>query len=147
MRKFAAVGLVLLAACSGAEKAPEVPKLALQPILYPDIVANKLYDPGCNFVASDGGMGAVFLAQGEKGVLKLADKVISLPADKASPALPQGAHERYAGPAFTARLTREPGGKAIRNGVLEMFGAHLTLTDAKGAVVYDAKGDAQCKPM
>lgn len=147
MRKLAIGALVLLAACSSGEKPPEVPQLALQPILYADITGNKLYGSGCNFVASDGGMGAVFLAQEAQGVIKLADKIVTLPVDKASPGLPQAAHERYAGPDYKASLTRTPGGKSIVNGVVEIFAAHLTLTDAKGATVYDAKGDAQCKPM
>ncbi|WP_408590550.1 hypothetical protein [Novosphingobium sp.] len=148
MRKLACAGLaVMLASCSGSEKPPEVPRLALQPILYADVTGSKLYGSGCNFVASDGGMGAVFLAQAERGIIKLADKVISLPVDPASPGLPQAARERYAGSGYKASLTRVPGGKSIVNGVVEIFAAHFVLTDGNGVAVYDTKGDAQCKPM
>jgi hypothetical protein len=143
MRKVLMLSL-LLAACSGAK--PVMPQLVLQPILYPDMVANKLYGPACNFVASGGGMGAVFLAQERRAVMKIDDHIVAMPVAPDSAALPQGAHSHYAGPLYAARLTPVPGGKHAMMGALTVFAGHLTITDAKAQSVYDATGDVQCRP-
>jgi hypothetical protein len=136
----------VLAACSGG-KPDSAPQLALQPILYPDIAQNKLYGSGCNFVASDGGMGAVFMAQNARGLMKLDGHIVEIPAAADAAALPQGAHTRYSGPLYSATLTQAAGSKPKVNGVVDDFSAHLTVFDARKQPVYDAAGDAQCKPM
>ncbi len=137
--------LMALAACSGAK--PEAPKLTLQPILYFDVTQNKLYGSGCNFVPSNGGMGAVFLAMETRALIKLDDHIVSIPVANDAAALPQGAHTHYAGPLYAATLTAVPGGKHKALGVVAVFDGHLAITDAKGQTVYDATGDTQCKPM
>ncbi len=118
-----------------------------QPIGYFDIRDNKLIAAGCNFVADGGGMGATALAQGERAVIKLDGKIVVLAADKGSARLPQEAWSRYSGKEYALSLTRIEGGKSIVNGAVEMFDAHLTITDPHDHVVYDSKGSAQCKPM
>jgi hypothetical protein len=40
-----------------------------------------------------------------------------------------------------------PGGKRKTMGLVEVFAGHLTITDARGQSIYQASGDAQCKPM
>lgn len=149
MRKSLALSLLLpvlaLAACS--PPAPEAPKLDLQPIAYFDVTQNKLYGSGCNFVSSDGGMGAVFLAQSERGLIKLADHVITLPVARGAGSLPQGAHDHYAGGGYAATLSRVPDGKAKTMGVIDVFAARLVIADGKRQTLYDKTGDAQCKPM
>lgn len=139
--------LALGAALAGCAKAPEAPKIALQPILYFDVTTNKLYGSGCNFVASDGGMGAVFLAQADRGLIKTGDHIVAIAADHASPALPQGAWQHYAGGGYKATLERVPGGKSRQNGVISVFDATFALSDAGGSELYRATGSAQCKPM
>lgn len=151
MRKvtITALPLVLasaLAACSGG-KPDAAPQLALQPILYFDVTQNKLYGSGCNFVPSNGGMGAVFLAQAERGLIKVDDHIVEIPLASDATPLPQGAHTRYAGPLYSAQLTPVPGGKRKTMGVIAVFPAHLVIADAKRQPIYDATGDAQCKPM
>jgi hypothetical protein len=133
-----------LAACSGGK--PPLPQLVLQPILYPDIAQNKLYGPSCNFVPSDGGMGAVFLAQPTQAFIKIDDHVVPIPLAANAGPLPQGAHTRYAGPLYAATLVPVPGGKHTMIGAVPVFAGHLTITDAKAQVVYDATGDTQCRP-
>ena len=118
-----------------------------QPIGYFDIRDNKLIAAGCNFVADGGGMGATALAQGERAVIKLDGHIVVLAADKGSARLPQEAWSRYSGKQYALSLTRIEGGKSIVNGAVEMFDAHLTITDPHDQVVYDSKGSAQCKPM
>ena len=147
MRKIVMVCLAL-AACSGGNPGtkPDMPQLVLQPILFPDITQNKLYGPACNFVPSNGGMGAVFLAQAERGVIKIDDHVVAIPLAGETASLPQGAHTRYAGPLYAASLTPEPGAKQKSVAGMTVFTAHLTITDAKGQKVYDASGDTQCRP-
>ena len=118
-----------------------------QPIGYFDIRDNKLIAAGCNFVADGGGMGATALAQGERAVIKLDGHIVALAADKGSARLPQEAWSRYSGKEYALTLTKIEDGKQIVNGAVEMFDAHLTITDPHDQVVYDSKGSAQCKPM
>ena len=146
MRKTGiAAALLALAACSGGK--PDMPKLALQPILYFDVTRNKLYGSGCNFVAAGDGMGAVFLAMEARGLIKLDDHILAIPAAADAAPLPQGAHTHYAGPLYAATLVPVAGGKHKTLGVVSVFTGHLLITDARGQTVYEATGDIQCKPM
>jgi hypothetical protein len=146
MRKIGiAIVLPALAACSGGK--PDVPKLTLQPILYFDVTHNKLYGSGCNFVPADGGMGAVFLAMEDRGLIKLDDHILAMPVAPDAAPLPQGAHTHYAGPLYAATLVPLAGGKHKRLGVVSVFTGHLLITDARRQTVYEATGDTQCKPM
>lgn len=137
-----------IAAVKAAQNAkPPAKPITPQPIVYFDIVSNKFYGSGCNFVAVDGGMGAALLAQEERGIIKLYDKPVVLAADKGSTKLPQGAWSHYVGKEYALTLTKIEGGKATRNGLVDMFDAQLTITDPHDQVVYNSKGTAQCKPM
>lgn len=152
MRKFVMMAPLALAACSGGHSdavsgsSPEMPQLVLQPILYPDMTQNKLYGPACNFVPSNGGMGAVFLARPDQGVIKIDDHVVAIPLASDAAALPQGAHTHYAGPLYAATLVAAPNARQKMMGAITVFTGHLTITDAKGQKVYDASGDTQCRP-
>lgn len=162
------IGIVLLAAgCSGqspadkaAQDARDIAQVEAaqdvhapprpvnpQPILFFDITKAKLYGSGCNFVSADGGMGALLLAQTERGVIKLNDKLVILAADKGSKALPQGAWSHYTGKEYALTLSRIEDGKAVKNGVVELFDGQVVITDPHDNVVYNAKGNVQCKPM
>jgi hypothetical protein len=146
MRKAMVLGgLLVLAGCSGGK--PEVPQLALQPILYFDVTQNKLYGSGCNFVPSNGGMGAVFLAQAQRGLIKVDDHVVTIPVAADAGPLPQDARTHYSGVLYSASLTRVPNGPKKTLGVVSVFTGHLVITDARHQTVYDATGDTQCKPM
>lgn len=149
MRGYVMAMFVLaLGACSGRQptQQPTMPQLALQPILYPDMTQNKLYGPACNFVAANGGMGAVFLAQADRGILKIDDHVVLIPLASDGAALPQGAHTHYAGPLYAATLRPAPGSSPKTRGALIVLRGHLSITDAKAQPVYDADGDIQCRP-
>ena len=157
MRKLVMTILPLaLAACSGGNSGgdatggsgsqAQMPQLVLQPILFPDITQNKLYGPGCNFVPSTGGMGAVFMAQPERGVVKIDDHVVAIPLANDGASLPQGVHTHYAGPLYAATLVVEPGAKQKTVGATVTFKGHLTITDAKRQKVFEASGDTQCRP-
>lgn len=144
MRKVLWMTLALAACSGGTSQAPQLP---LQPILYFDVTQNKLYGSGCNFVPSNGGMGAVFLALDARGLIKVDGHIVEIPVAGDAAALPQSAHTHYAGPLYAARLTAVPGGKQKTMGVVSVFDGHLVITDAKAKTVYDAVGDTQCKPM
>jgi hypothetical protein len=92
-------------------------------------------------------MGAVFLAQDNRGLIKVDGHIVAIPLAPDAAPLPQGAHTHYAGPLFGATLVPIPGAKHKTMGVVSVFTAHLIITDAKGQAVYEATGDAQCKPM
>lgn len=160
--------LVLLAACSSqtpAEKAaedaravaqveaaqrngqPPVKPIDPQPIMFFDIRDGKLTGTGCNFVADGGGMGAILLAQDERGVMKLDGKLVIFASDKGSTQLPQGAWSRYSGKEYALTLTRIDDGKAVKNGLVDLFSGQVVVTDPFDRVVYKARGNVQCKPM
>jgi len=146
LRSVAVIAILALTACSATKPDP-APQLALQPILYPDIAQNKLYGSGCNFVASDGGMGAVFMAQDARGFMKIDGHIVDIPTAADAAGLPQSAHTHYSGPLYSATLTQVPGAKPKAMGVVSAFTAHFTVFDARRQPIYDATGDAQCKPM
>lgn len=128
------------------ERAPSR-EIAPQPILFFDITKNKLTGAGCNFVADGGGMGAVLLAQADRGVIKLDDQMVILAADKGSAAMPQHSWSHYVGRDYALTLTRVEGSKSVQNGVVESFTGQLVISDAQTRPVYAAKGTVQCKPM
>lgn len=145
MRNAIVAGVLVLCACSPAK--PEMPQLGLQPIGYPDMAANGLTASGCSFVPQGGGLGAVFLAQDTRGVMKLRDHIVSLPAATDSPALGAGAHGRYASALYAATLVKLADAKTKVQGAAVSFDARLTIADARGQRVYDAPGTAQCHAM
>lgn len=161
-----AIGAALLGACSqggggdaaqdardiamveAAQKAkPPARPIAPEPILFFDITKHKLYGAGCNFVPDGGGMGAVLLAQADRAIMKLGGDIVTLASDTGSTKLPQGSWSRYSGKAFAVSLTETDGGQRTRNGVVEAFTGHLVVTDPHDQVIYDARGNVQCKPM
>ena len=126
---------------------PPIKPITPQPIMFFDITGHKLYGSGCNFVPADGGMGAVLLAQDGRAIIKLADQLVTLAADKGSARLPQGAWSRYSGKQYALTLSRIDDGKGKQLGVVSTFDGDLVITDPFDRVVYTAKGNVQCKPM
>ncbi|MCW1986177.1 UNVERIFIED_ORG: hypothetical protein M2348_001927 [Sphingomonas sp. R1F5B] len=158
-----ALPLVLLAACHKApqqsddaaiaqveaaqkERAP-AQEISPQVIDFFDITKGKLTGSGCNFVPDNGGMGAVLLAQEDRGLIKIKDQIVVLAADKGSAKLPQHGWSHYTGREWALTLTRIDDGKAKTMGVIDSFDGQLVISDADSRPVYTAKGNVQCKPM
>lgn len=163
MRYFPVVALLLLAAC-GEQLTPQeqaarderdiamvekanlgtaVP-IAPQPILFPDIQANKLFGMGCAFVAKSAGLGAIMIARADDGFMKLDDQIIRFAADKGSSELPYGARERYAGKKYAFQLA-VASEKSLRSGTETAdYSGRLSVQDGKGHIVYDEPGTVQC---
>lgn len=134
------------------ERAP-AREVAPEPILYPDIMQGKLIAAGCNFVADGGGMGAVLMAQADRGVIKLGGHLVALAADKGSARMPLGSWSHYVGRDYALTFTRIEGASASASasapsggGVqAQAFRAQVVISDADARAVYAAKGEAQCK--
>lgn len=158
------VGALLLPACSqksdpaqdardiaqvdAMQKAkPPAKPITPQPMAYPDITQHKLYGAGCNFVADGGGMGAIVLAQGQRAFIKLDGKIVMLASDAGSTKMPQGSWSRYSGREYALTLTRADDGKVGDNNAADTFTGHIVITDPHDQVVYQARGNVQCKPM
>ncbi len=127
-----------------ASQVPPPQAFSPQPILYPDIEKHRLYGAGCSFAPEGGGLGAVALAMADQGFMKRDGALMRFAADKGSAELPYLARSEYDGKvySFTLDLDRESG---ERSGMeTSDFDAALTVRDAKGRVVYDAPGIAQC---
>lgn len=154
------LAILALGACSGKEPTdaeaiaavnaaqdgkPPVRPLDLQPILYPDIKQNKLHGTGCAFVADGGGLGAVFLAQDKRGVIKHGDHVLVLAPDVGSATMPKSSFSRYTGKENAVTLTAVGPVKPV--GTTEQFKGKMVVTDAFERPVYEATGDVQCKAI
>lgn len=128
------------------ERAP-AQEISPQVIDFFDITKGKLTGSGCNFVPENGGMGAVLLAQEDRGLIKIKDQIVVLAADKGSARLPQHGWSHYTGREWALTLTRIDDGKAKTMGVIDSFTGQVVITDADSRPVYTAKGNVQCKPM
>lgn len=136
------------------ERAP-AREVAPEPILYPDIMQGKLIAAGCNFVADGGGMGAVLMAQADRGVIKLGGHLVALAADKGSARMPLGSWSHYVGRDYALTFTRIEGASASASASAstpsggsvqaQTFRAQVVISDADARAVYAAKGEAQCK--
>jgi hypothetical protein len=128
-----------IAAVEAANHAPPPRiKLALQPILFPDIQQARLYDKGCAFVPDGGGLGAVLMTDSKRAAIKTGDAMVILASDPGSAAMPAGTWSRYTGKAYALTLTRSGDGD-------ESFPGKLVVTDPADQVAYEASGLVQCK--
>ena len=127
-----------------AHREPPPEELEPQPIGYPDIEANDLYGAGCNFVPEGGGMGAIALAQAEKGYLKRGGEVLTFAADKGSRELPYLARREYDGLSYSFTMeVNEQSGEQSGYETTDYRG-RLTVFDKQDRVVYRAPGLIQC---
>ena len=146
----ALAAIVLLASLGGCgQKADKSPKALVtpQPILFHDITEGKLYGSGCNFVPSDGGMGAYALGLDKHAYIKIGGKVVTLDPDTTSARLPKNGWSRYTGGGYALTLSRAGAAADKQSGVLDMFDGRMELADKAGKVLYSANGNIQCKPM
>lgn len=113
-------------------------------ILYPDIEKHDLYGAGCSFAPDGGGLGAIVLAQADKGYMKREDEILRFAADMGSEELPYLARRKYDGSdySFTIDLDRESGKPS--GDETSDFRAKFTVRDGKDRVLYEATGIAQC---
>jgi len=149
MRGIALVPVLLLAACGSGGPPPPPPAstIQLEPIDYFVITNNKLYGAGCNFVAENGGMSALVLAQEKEAIFKLKGEIVRVAADKKSQNFPESAHSRYSDAKYTVLLAPLPGTDPVENGVVQTLATSLAIMDPQGRVQFSAKGTVQCKPM
>ncbi len=124
----------------------EAPPEAMAPeaIAYPDIEKYGLFGAGCNFLPEGAGLGAVALAQPDKGYMKRDGEVLTFAADKGSAQNPLKSWTKYDGKdySFTLELADDDGRQSGMETV--DFDAELVVRDGKDRVVYQSEGMAQC---
>lgn len=149
MRGIALGMVLLLAACGPGAPPPPPPASTIQPepIDYLVITNNKLYGGGCNFVAENGGLSALVLAQEKEAVFKLKDQIVRVAADKKSQNFPASAHSRYSDSKYTVLLAPLPGAEPVESGEVQTLGTSVTIMDPQGRIQFFAKGSVQCRPM
>lgn len=127
------------------EQAPIPEALDLEAITFLDIERENLFGAGCSFAPTGGGMGALAIAQGEAGYLKIDGEVVRFSPDADSPELPLGARERYTGSAHSFQLTMQQD-EAEQSGYETVnYPGRLTVRDRTGAIIsYDSEGMVQC---
>ena len=115
-----------------------------EPILYPDIEKYGLFGAGCNFLPEGAGLGAVALAQIDKGYMKRDGEVLTFAADKGSAQNPLMSWTKYDGKDYSMTLELS-GGEGEQSGMETVdFDAELIVRDGKDRVVYQSEGIAQC---
>ena len=133
MRSAILVAAVLLAACGSEEiAAPEAPQLALEPFGAPEMQQYNIALTGCAFVPAGGGLGSLFITDGDKAYLKTNGLVAPLAK----------IGEDFAGGGYSASLKRSGEGK--KSGASADYSAHLTVRDGRDVVIYEADGMARC---
>jgi hypothetical protein len=129
-----------IAQVEAMQKANPPPKpIDPQPMAYMEISQHKLYGAGCNFVPDGGGLGAIVLAQRDRAYIKLDGKIVTLASDAGSTKMPQGSWSRYSGREHALTLTRAGEGEG------DVFVGHIAITDPYDQVVYQSRGNVQCK--
>lgn len=127
-----------------ANQVPPPEQLQPEPILYPDIEENDLFGAGCSFVPAGGGLGAIAIAQEDKGYMKRDGEVLTFASDKGSAKQPLNSYRKYDGKlyGFTLDLATDTGEQ--EGGEIVNRPANLTVRDGRGRTVYEAPGTAQC---
>ena len=102
-----------------------------------------MFGKGCGF-APQNSAGILFLAQEKHGFLKLDGKIRTLAPDMGSKELPMQARSAYDGKEFTVALTMDAVAEE-HDGIKKInHPGAMSVTDAKGRVVYQAKGLIGC---
>lgn len=127
-----------------AAQTPPPQPLNLSAITFPDIERENLFGTGCNFAPAGGGMGAIAIAQGEAGYLKVDNRVERFAPDTGSTELPYGTRERYTSTSRSFRLIVDTS-EAQQSGYETMdYRGRLLIRDSRDRVVYEADGIVQC---
>ena len=132
-----------IAQVESANRGVAVP-IVPEPILYPDIEKNHLLGTSCSFVATGGGMGAIAMAMGKKGYMKLDGKIVRFAADSGSAKLPFGAFGRYDGKKHSFELGLAESSGKQSGAESTTYQGRLTARDGFGRVVFDQPGEVQC---
>lgn len=147
----------LLASCGDnsdpAQNAADVAEVeainnAAQPISperisYTDIETNNLFGAGCGF-APENSIAVLFLAQEERGFLKLDGDILALAPDKGSARLPVSSYAKYDGKDYVVELSLDAT-KAAQEGIeLAKWPGRMTVHDANGRTVYESTGLVGC---
>ena len=156
---LAALGAIALTGCSDkadpAQVAADIaeveaindsqpaPPLDLQRISYTDIEKNNLFGAGCGF-APEGRLAVMFLAQEDKGFLKLAGDIRALEPDKDSAELPLSSYSRYDGKDYVVELALAKGEAEHKDQEMTQWPGSMTIRDAKGRTVYRKTGLIGC---
>ena len=117
---------------------------APEKILYPDIEKHRLGAGGCAFVPKDGGIGAIAIAQADAGYMKRDGDIMIFAADKGSAKQVMGTWGAYDGRSFSFEIELDPKSGKQPSSETNDYSAHLTVTDGRNRVVYEADGYAQC---
>ncbi|MBW8785789.1 MAG: hypothetical protein JF593_14335 [Novosphingobium sp.] len=116
-----------------------------QSITAADIEQNKLYGPGCGFVARTvPGGDPIVLTTPERATLKLAGKFVTLAADKGGAAMPLGTWAHYVGKEQSLTLARAPGDGTAPGLDRLRWDGQLTVRDDVDQIVFSSAGTVQC---
>ena len=127
-----------------AHQKPPPEQIVPDKIGYREIEKFDLFGAGCNFAPDGGGLGAVAIAQSDRGYMVVDRELVRFAADKGSPELPYLARRKYDGMKHSFTLDLDP--KSGEQSGMETtdYRGRLTVRDGQDNIVYDARGMVQC---
>lgn len=112
-------------------------------ILYHDIEANEIYGASCAFAPSGGGIGAIAIAMGDAGYLKIGGDLLKLAPMTEDQNL--GPPEiNFAGDEYSFGLTLDALSERAHGSGGKEYDGWLKVNARDGSTVYEADGLIQC---
>ena len=118
-----------------------------EPFVTDDVDRYDLARDGCMFrPGTKPDEAPLFIAQKDRGYLKLGGKLLPLAVKSGSAELPSGAHSTYVGTSNWVELVAQAGesGKALDGS--ETWPSRLVIHDANERVAFDSLGQVACAP-
>jgi hypothetical protein len=163
MRRFSLPALLLLSACGQPDEQTEQDEhtgaavdtkegpqplsesLTPQQIAFTDIEQSQFFGAGCAFLPEGReGYDPVLYTVGERGLIKLENKLITLAADAGSAEFPYGTRDAYAGGGYRLGLTRGGGQGELAGEESVRWTGSLAIRDQSQRIVYQSAGTLEC---
>jgi hypothetical protein len=157
-------GAILLTGCGDAKEAATSPRdaerdvamvermnqtpfkaIRPEPFSRDDLARYGLERDGCMFRPGDKGDGPpLFVAQQDRGYLKVNATLQPLSVKSGSAELPSGAHSTYMGLDSWIELVAQAGGEASQPGGRAAWPSRLVIHDAEQRIAFDVRGLVSC---
>lgn len=156
-------GLAALSGCGNDSPAPRSPEQAAKDVAMvermnqppfspirpqpftPDDIAKYDLHRGCEFrPGSELSEPALFVAQEDRGYIKIDGRLMPLAVKSGSAELPSGAHSSYVGTQNRIELVSQAGAEGEVTQGRKAWPSRLVIHDANERVAYDALGQVRC---
>ena len=116
-----------------------------EPFTAEDMARYDLGRRGCMFRPGDtAGEPPLFVAQEDRGYLKIEGKLLPLAVKSGSAELPSGAHSTYIGTQNWVELVAQAGAERMGKDDAKAWPSRLVIHDAQERVAFDSLGQVSC---